>query len=127
ALAGDGVLRGGTRVIEVGGDLEGWDDFVRAQPAGLFSYTLAWKGLLEELLGCEPHYLVARERGEIVGVLPAMERGGILNALPFYGSCGAPLGEAAALLEAYEQLADAAGAATIVGNPLGQPDPPVRS
>jgi Acetyltransferase (GNAT) domain len=99
--------------------------FLAGRPDGLLYHSLPYRNLLLEHLGAAPEYLVALEGGEIRGVLPAMRRGGILNALPFYGSHGAPVAasEAAreALLAAWDERAAEAAAATLVENPFGPP------
>jgi CelD/BcsL family acetyltransferase involved in cellulose biosynthesis len=49
-----------------------WDAFLRGQQGGLFVHSIAYRNLLAAELGCKPEYLVAREAGEIRGVLPLM-------------------------------------------------------
>jgi FemAB-related protein (PEP-CTERM system-associated) len=65
-----------------GEDGPDWDDFVRATPGATFFHLLGWRFVLERAFGFRPHYLVARRRGRIVGVLPLCEL-----SRPFGGSC----------------------------------------
>jgi hypothetical protein len=99
--------------------------FLRSRPDALLYHSLPYRDLLLEHLGAQPEYLLALEGGEIRGVLCAMRRDGILNALPFYGSHGAPVAasEAAreALLAAWDERAAEAAAATLVENPFAPP------
>jgi CelD/BcsL family acetyltransferase involved in cellulose biosynthesis len=110
-----------------------WDAFVREGEGGLIYYSTPYRELLLDELGCEAEYLVAREGGEIHGVLPLMwsENSGarVLNSLPYYGSHGAPLAKSRegeqALIEAWdERAADSRTlAATMVANPFRAGDP----
>jgi CelD/BcsL family acetyltransferase involved in cellulose biosynthesis len=105
-----------------------YEDFVGAQPCSLLYQSLLYRDLLLDYVGCEAHYLVALDAGEIQGVLPLMstERDGrrVHNSLPYYGSNGGVLAatESAhdALLSAYAELATSAdtAAATLVPNPF---------
>ena len=99
--------------------------FLERRPDSLLYYSLPYRDLLLEHLHAEAEYLLALEGGEIRGVLPTMTRDGILNALPFYGSHGAPVtaDEAAreALLAAWDERAAEADAATLVANPFSPP------
>jgi hypothetical protein len=110
-----------------------WDAFAASADGGLIYYSTRYRDLLLDELGCKAEYLVARDGGEIRGVLPLMwsEDAGdrVLNSLPFYGSHGAPLAISAdaerALIEAWnERAADpTTSAATMVANPF-RSDPP---
>jgi hypothetical protein len=72
-----------------------WDSFVCSRPEGLFAHSIAYRDLLLGELGCEAEYLVAREAGEIRGVLPVMWRehgdGRICNSLPYNWTIGGPV------------------------------------
>jgi hypothetical protein len=51
---------------------------------------------LQRFTGAEPHYLVAKVEGRIVGVLPSLMKknvkyGNVLNSLPFFGTHGGPV------------------------------------
>ena len=116
------------------GENDEWDAFLRGNPGGLFVHSIAYRDLLVGELGCEAEYLVAREGGEISGVLPVMWTGNgegrICNSLPFFGSHGGPVasGRSAseALIDAWNERASDTGtlAATMVENPfLGQSAP----
>lgn len=106
--------------------------FVAAHPAALISYTLGYRDLLAELLGCEARYAVALSDGAVVGVMPLMRqagaRGAVLNSLPYFGSNGGPLAlsaEAGRALGAWyedEVRSDDVLAATVVANPLADAD-----
>jgi hypothetical protein len=78
--------------------------------------------LLCELLGCRDRSLAAVEGGELRGVFPLLELGGVLNSLPYYGSNGGVLADDAAaeavLVEAFVDLAADARAATVIENPF---------
>lgn len=105
-----------------------WDDFLIRTPGGLLYHSIAYRNLLAGLLGCEAEYLVARDGGEVRGVLPVMwsagDGGRVCNSLPFYGSHGAPVtsdGDAErALIGAWDERATDSGtlAATMVANPF---------
>lgn len=112
-------------------DRDAYEAFVRAHPGGFLYYGLAYRDLVAELLGCGHGYLVAREAGELRGVLPVMwldgDGGRVYNSLPYYGSHGWALASSpqaeAALCAAWDELAAADGvlAATAVANPLVEP------
>ncbi|MEA2193569.1 MAG: hypothetical protein QOG42_3 [Solirubrobacteraceae bacterium] len=104
--------------------------FVAARPDALISYTLGYRDLLLELLGCQARYGVALRDDAIVGVMPLMsvtgEPGTVLNSLPYFGSNGGPLAsdrEACDGLCAWyaaEAAADGVVAATVIANPLAE-------
>jgi CelD/BcsL family acetyltransferase involved in cellulose biosynthesis len=110
-----------------------WDAFVVECDGGVIYYSSRYRDLLVDELGCEAEYLVAREGGEIRGVLPVMwsENGGgrVLNSLPYYGSHGAPLAKShdaeRALIDAWSERATDSRtlAATMVANPFRGGDP----
>jgi len=107
---------------------DAYEAYVAHHPAGLFYYGLRFKRFLEDLLACGSDYRLAVDDGAVRGVLPLMvlDRDGrrLYNALPFYGSHGAPLADDAdarrALVASYNETAAEANAAaaTMVGNPL---------
>ncbi len=87
--------------------------------ATLYS-TMEYRNLLKDFLDCEPYYLIAIVRNQVVGALPSMIKEGgygpILNSLPFFGSHGGVLTDSRLpreeqvrvkldLLEALKQLA----------------------
>lgn len=102
--------------------------FVEEHPAALISYTLAYRDLLVDLLGCRPRYAVALRHEAVVGVLPLMslagEAGTVLNSLPYFGSNGGPLTSDAGARDALcawydrEAQADDVAAATVVTSPV---------
>ena len=95
-------------------ELQDWDDYVEHHPESTFFHLSGWKEVLEAAMGHKTHYLVARDNGSIVGVLPiarvkSMLFGDSLVSLPFcvYGgvvsNCEA---SESALIAAACQLAD---------------------
>src|SRR2546427_4941588 len=50
-----------------------WDAFVRASGEGSPFQLVAWKRAVERTFGLRAHYLMARENGRLVGVLPLFE------------------------------------------------------
>jgi len=107
--------------------------FVQDHPGALISYKLPYRDFLLELLGCEARYAMAVRGDEVLGVLPLMvmegSHGAVLNALPYFGSSGAPLvtdaRAAERLMDWYcsEAAAPGVAAATMIANPLA-PTPP---
>lgn len=107
---------------------EAWDAFLRGNPGGLFVHSIAYRDLLLGELGCEAEYLVARESGEIRGVLPIMwaeeAEGRVYNSLPYFGSHGGPVTSDRrvheALIEGWNERASDPRtlAATMVENPF---------
>ncbi len=91
-----------------------WEAYVRAARDGTFYHTLAWRDAVESAFGHEPHYLIARHEGRIVGVLPlflvrSWIAGRLLVSVPYavYGGAIHDDEEAAtALLERAKDLAD---------------------
>jgi hypothetical protein len=64
-----------------------WDAFLFECDGGLIYYSSRYRDLLLHELDCDAEYLIAREAGEIRGILPLMwsENGGdrVLNSLPY--------------------------------------------
>jgi CelD/BcsL family acetyltransferase involved in cellulose biosynthesis len=111
-------------------DEPAYSAFLAGRPDALLYQSLPYRDLLLEHLGAEAEYLLALEGGEIRGVLPAMWRDGILNALPFFGSHGAPVAATGAareaLLAVWDERAAEARAATLVDNPFAPLHRPPR-
>jgi hypothetical protein len=118
------------------GDEAEWDSFLRGTRGGLFAHTIAHRNLLISELGCEAGYLVARDGGEIRGVLPVMWSGEagsrVCNSLPLHGNHGGPVavdvGAADALIAAWNERAldGSTLASTMIENPfleLPAPEP----
>jgi FemAB-related protein (PEP-CTERM system-associated) len=93
---------------------DAWDKFVTAHPDGTFFHLSAWSRVLQRAFGHQPYYLVAKQAGQIVGVLPlarvrSMLFGDALASTPFCVYGGA-LGTSVAIRIALEnraaQLAD---------------------
>lgn len=83
-----------------------WDQFVAAHPHGTFLHRAAWSALLEQTFRHTSHYLMARQDGAIVGILPLARVktrlfGDSLISSPFlvYGGPLAATPEAFAALE----------------------------
>src|SRR5256886_4070161 len=57
-----------------------WDAFVRASGEGSPFQLVAWKRAVERTFGLRAHYLMARENGRLVGVLPLFEARGLFGA-----------------------------------------------
>ncbi len=108
-----------------------WDEFLCGGTGGLFVHSIAYRDLLTDELGCEPEYLIAREAGEIRGVLPLMwaedPAGRVCNSLPYNGSHGGPVAAdrraERALIDAWNERATDPGtlAATMIENPFADP------
>jgi hypothetical protein len=100
------------------------DELLLRHPGSLVYGSARFRALLVALLGARDRSLVAVEGGEVRGMLPLLELGGVLNSLPFYGSNGGVLADTPeaerALVEAYADLTLSAGtlAATVVENPF---------
>jgi hypothetical protein len=118
------------------GEESAWDSFLLTQPAAIVHYSIRYRDLLVDHLGCRAEYLVARDGGTIRGVLPIMwasdpDGGRIANALPYYGSHGSPVADGpeseSALIEAWnERVTDRSTlAGTMVMNPFLERDPAV--
>jgi len=50
-----------------------WDRFVLGHPEGTFCHRAGWARVLRRVFGYDPRFLLAEQRGEIVGVLPLVE------------------------------------------------------
>jgi hypothetical protein len=102
--------------------------FVAGHPDAVISYTLGYRDLLHELLGCQARYAVALRDGAVVGAMPLMSIGGplgtVVNSLPYFGSSGEPLAsdrparDALCAWYADEASRDGVVAATVIANPL---------
>ena len=110
---------------------EAYERFVSAQPASLLYASLAFRNFLRRVTREDDRYLLAVERGEVVGVLPGFlqrdrGRGAVLNSLPFFGSIGGVVADparadvAVALLDAFDRMADEARciSRTVITSPL---------
>lgn len=70
-----------SRVVPLEAALEpSWERFVASRPGAGIYHTLAWKRVTEERLGHRAKYLCALdEHGEVTGVLPLFEVGGLFG------------------------------------------------
>lgn len=50
-----------------------WDDFVRHHPDGTFFHLAGWRDVIRTAFGHRTFFLAARDKGQIVGVLPLAE------------------------------------------------------
>ncbi len=85
-------------------DEKSWDEYVLNQPKSTFYHQIGWKNLIKKSYGHKPYYLIAKEDGEVKGVLPLifMESfffGRKLVSVPF-----APYGGAIGDSDAIENL-----------------------
>jgi hypothetical protein len=112
---------------------EEYERFLHSCEGGLLYYSSRYRHFLKDLLGCQSRYWIAREKGDIQGVLPTMIQEGrfgpVLNSLPFFGSHGGILARNPsahqALCEHYKQILREGdfAAATMVENPLARLNP----
>lgn len=51
-------------------DEKAWDEYVLKHPDSTFYHQIGWKNVVEKSYGHKPYYLMAKEDGEIKGVLP---------------------------------------------------------
>jgi FemAB-related protein (PEP-CTERM system-associated) len=58
--------------LEDGGDAA-WDAFVLARPSATLFHRAGWRRVVREAYGHRTHYLLARDGGEVRGVLPLIE------------------------------------------------------
>src|SRR3546814_12323527 len=86
-----------------------WDRFIEGRPDATFFHLSGWKTVIEESFGHRCHYLMARQAGEVVGILPLTHvRGRIFgNSLISNGFCvyGGPLVATPAALGALDDPA----------------------
>ena len=66
-------------IRELGADSSEWDAFVRASGRGSPFHLLAWKRVVQDAFGHQPHYLMAVRGGGIEGVLPLFQVRGLLG------------------------------------------------
>ena len=104
---------------ELTADLEaGYESFLSARPEALVWHSLGFRDVLLEVLDCEPRYLVEQTNRKVSGVMPLMEKDGILNSLPYFGSMGGPVGGGRGLRMAYSERVEEARAGTVISNPF---------
>jgi len=68
--------------------VEQWDDYVQRTEAATFFHKVGWKTVLERAFGHRTRFILAREDGDIVGILPLAQVksvlfGDSLTSLPF--------------------------------------------
>ncbi len=105
-----------------------YEQFLLSHEHSLFYHSTRYKDFLEDLLRCESQYLLALDKGKIVGALPLMIKDGplgkVVNSLPYYGSNGGCVSSSAyvqeLLLNAYKKFIFEQNiiSATMVDNPI---------
>jgi len=53
-------------------DEKAWDEYVLKHPDSTFYHQIGWKNVVEKSYGHKPYYLLAKEDGEIKGILPCI-------------------------------------------------------
>ena len=97
-------------IVELGHQRLEWDTFVRTADEGTPYHLTAWKHAVEDAFGHRSHYLMAREGGRVVGVLPLFEIRGLLGGKALISVPYAVYGGICAVSEeARSALAAAAG------------------
>lgn len=109
---------------------DAYTGYLASHPNALLYYSLNYHHFLKTLLNCQAHYLVAQDKGKVVGILPLMSqaRNGytVYNSLPFFGSHGGPLADngqiEAELLHAYNEIVarQETSASTLISHPFIQ-------
>ena len=72
---------------------QAYADMLNHCPEAMFSHGIKYRDLLSDFLDCKHYYIIALEKGEIIGAIPAFlkenkRNGSVLNSLPFFGSHG---------------------------------------
>ena len=87
-------------------DALAWNRYVEKSPDGTFFHRSEWRDVFASALGHKPHYLLAEDGGQILGLFPLVHIrsrlfSNLLASLPFlgYGGILADDAETAALLE----------------------------
>lgn len=111
---------------------EEYESFLLSCSYSLFYHSVKYKDFLEELLGCKSKYLLAYDKGKIVGALPLMIKEGpcgkVINSLPYYGSNGSIVSRSVAghqvLLREYNSITAEKNivSSTFIENPLDKKD-----
>ena len=86
-----------------------WDSYVLQHPSATHCHRWAWKTVIENAFEIPTYYLIATERGKVVGVLPlawqkSLLFGSFMTSLPFLNA-GGPLADS---LEIEQALVDRA-------------------
>jgi len=106
-----------TVTVATPADRSAWEAFVSSTPAATGYHEWAWRTVIEQSFGHEAIYLMARDEGRVLGVLPIVQIksllfGRTMTSLPFlnYGGVLAESEHAAnALVEKAAQLARGRG------------------
>ncbi len=73
-----------------------WDEYVFNHPNSTFYHQIGWKNVVEKRYGHKPYYLLAKEDGEIKGVLPLFLMKSLLFGRKLVSVPSAPYGGACA-------------------------------
>jgi FemAB-related protein (PEP-CTERM system-associated) len=97
---------------------EGWDECVRRVPGATVYHLASWKEVMEQTYGLKTHYLLAKEAGQVLGVLPLLHiksrlAGHYLTSPPG-GLCCQDEAAAATLLQQAKGLVRSAGAGYLI-------------
>jgi FemAB-related protein (PEP-CTERM system-associated) len=99
------------------GDARRWDDFVKRMPEATAYHQSGWRAVIEKSFGHQTCYWLAEARGEIAGILPAVQMksrlfGHFFASLPFFnygGVCSADGDARRGLIETAIRTATDAG------------------
>jgi hypothetical protein len=47
-----------------------WDSYIHKSKSSTFYHQIGWRNVVEKTYKHKPHYLIAKEEGELKGVLP---------------------------------------------------------
>jgi len=113
-------------------DIKAWNDYAKQHDLSMFNCSIQFRFFLIRLfgIGCTPFYLVAKEEGKIVGILPSFVKHGkfgpVLNSLPWFGSNPGVLADSEKIkIMLIQRFCDIARwtncvSATFISNPFGE-------
>lgn len=82
--------------VEDNGFFAAYGAFWSVKDANSFFRSPAHLGMIARLTRCSIRFVVAREKGSVVAILPfailAGPHGAVINSLPYYGTCSAVIG-----------------------------------
>lgn len=76
-------------IVEYSGNATEWDKYVLRSEAATIYHQIGWKDVIEKTFGHKPYYLIAKENGEVKGILPLFLMqskifGSYLVSIPFF-------------------------------------------
>ncbi len=76
-----------------GGSCQEWDEYVLNAPGSVFGHLSVWKTIIEEAYGQDTIYLMAKEEGRVIGILPlvfmkSLLFGKLMVSLPYLDEAG---------------------------------------